>query len=68
MSNTYTINEFNEVVKYVSWRRDTDASNRREPTEYEIQLIEELKELEKENKELKKLIKNLYLTLDTKER
>ena len=58
MSNTYQINEYNQVVTYTSGRKCLDARNRREATDLEIQQSAEIEELEIQIEELKQRLRN----------
>lgn len=46
MSTRYEVNDFNEVVPYISGRRSNDTATYRALTGYEEQLLAEIKELE----------------------
>ena len=46
MSKTYSLNEHGEVVPYDCGRKANDTRLYREPTEFELQLLEQIKELE----------------------
>jgi hypothetical protein len=50
VSNTYSLNEHGEVVPYVCGRKANDTRLYREPTEFELQLLEQIEELEQNNK------------------
>jgi hypothetical protein len=52
MSTTYDVNEFNEVVPYLSGRKSNDTRLYRELTEFEEQLLEEIEELKRYINEL----------------
>ena len=48
MGMSYDVNQFNEVVPYTSGRKSIDTTTYRELTEYEKQLLEEIKELKEQ--------------------
>ncbi len=49
----YIVNKFNEVVPVTGGRVSLDTRNRRDLTDFEMQLLNEIEELEKEIEELK---------------
>lgn len=53
MSDTYEINEFDEVVPYTSGRRCLDTRAWRDATELELQQRNEIAEIERENELLR---------------
>ena len=53
MGTTYEVNGFNQVVPYDCGRRCNDTRLYRDLTNFEEQLLEQIKELEKENDELR---------------
>ena len=56
MGTTYEVNKFNQVVPYDCGRMANDTRLYRDLTEFEEQLLEQIKELEKENNELKNTV------------
>jgi hypothetical protein len=48
MSDSYEINEFNEVVPYICGRKDNDTRNWRDATDLELEQRERIAELENE--------------------
>jgi len=48
MSETYEINERNQVIPYTSGRKCTDARSWRDATDLELQQIEQIEQLERE--------------------
>jgi len=56
MSDSYSINEYNQVVPYTSGRRNSDTSSWREATELELSQRDEIDRLEAENTKLESLI------------
>lgn len=51
---TYKINEFNEVIPIYDGKVSNSCTDRRDLTDYEEQLLEEIKELKEEIEELQK--------------
>jgi len=52
MGTTYSVNQFDEVVPCYDGRTSNSTTDRRELTDFERQLLEQIKDLEKEIEEL----------------
>ena len=55
----HTVNEFNEVVPVDCGRISNDTSRRRNLTDFEEELLEQIKSLELENEELRYRLEEL---------